>query len=178
MPDSDGKWQPDPIVDAFPEEWLEFDGNTPRLKRHYRKNQPQPFKVNALGNADAHGLPGWFIPGSFRFCLNRGVFHDSSVRSDLTKLSSLSTEGRSSATTVLTLSTLRYLLEKAGDLPPWAKKMLGFTDNRQDASLQAGHFNDFIQILLLRGALLATIMDQPGDVLTDDVLTQKVYEHL
>ena len=27
------------------------------------------------------------------------------------------------------------------------RKLLGFTDNRQDASLQAGHFNDFVQVL-------------------------------
>jgi superfamily II DNA/RNA helicase/very-short-patch-repair endonuclease len=180
MPDSEGGWQPEPVVDAYPEEWLEFDGDEPRLKRHYRRNRPQALRVNTRGERDDHGLPGWFIPGSFRFCLNPDcrVFHDSSVRSDLTKLSSLSTEGRSSATTVLTLSTLCYLLEEADDLPPWAKKVLGFTDNRQDASLQAGHFNDFIQILLLRGALLAAIMDQPGGALTDDIVTQKVYEHL
>src|SRR5207245_8392644 len=100
------------------------------------------------------------------------------MRSDLTKLSSLSSEGRSSATTVLALSSLRYLLGEAADLKPEAKKLLGFTDNRQDASLQAGHFNDFIQILLLRGALLAAIRNAPAKVLKDDVLTQRVQAHL
>jgi len=39
------------------------------------------------------------------------------------------------------------------ELPPEARKLLSFTDNRQDASLQSGHFNDFIQVGLLRGAL-------------------------
>ena len=34
-----------------------------------------------------------------------------------------------------------------------AKKLLSFTDNRQDASLQAGHFNDFVQVGVMRGAL-------------------------
>ena len=34
-----------------------------------------------------------------------------------------------------------------------ARKLLSFTDNRQDASLQAGHFNDFAQVALLRSAL-------------------------
>ena len=32
-------------------------------------------------------------------------------------------------------------------------KLLSFTDNRQDASLQAGHFNDFVHVSLLRSAL-------------------------
>ena len=58
------------------------------------------------------------------------------------------------------------------------KKLLAFTDNRQDASLQAGHFNDFIQILLMRGALLAALQDEGEGVLTDDVLTQRVLDHL
>src|SRR5690606_1968587 len=49
---------------------------------------------------------------------------------------------------------------------------------RQDASLQAGHFNDFIQILLLRGALLAAIKDEPTRTLRDDNLTHKVLEKL
>ncbi len=33
-----------------------------------------------------------------------------------------------------------------------AKKLLTFVDNRQDASLQAGHLNDFVQVTQLRGA--------------------------
>ena len=36
-----------------------------------------------------------------------------------------------------------------------ARKLLSFTDNRQDASLQAGHFNDFVQVGLLRGGALS-----------------------
>jgi hypothetical protein len=30
---------------------------------------------------------------------------------------------------------------------------LSFTDNRQDASLQAGHFNDFVKVGQLRAAI-------------------------
>jgi hypothetical protein len=35
------------------------------------------------------------------------------------------------------------------------RKLLGFTDNRQDAALQAGHFNDFVFVTRLRAAILA-----------------------
>ena len=38
-------------------------------------------------------------------------------------------------------------------LEPEARKLLSFTDNRQDASLQAGHFNDFVEVGLIRSAL-------------------------
>jgi superfamily II DNA/RNA helicase len=176
LPDPDGRFDADNL-DNYPEDWLEA-GDIPRLKPHFRKHRPVAVTVDPAGQVATGGLPGWYIPTSFRFCLQCGVVYDGSVRSDLTKLSSLSSEGRSSATTVLTLSALRYLLSSAADLNPTAKKLLGFTDNRQDASLQAGHFNDFIQILLLRGALLAAIRAAPGGVLTDAVLTQQVQQHL
>jgi hypothetical protein len=54
---------------------------------------------------------------------------------------------------MLTLSALRYLYEQDQQLSTEAKKVLGFSDNRQDAALQAGHFNDFLQVLLTRAAL-------------------------
>ena len=121
--------------------------------------------------------PGSFLH-RFRFCLNPecSAYYDGSVRSDLTKLSGLSSEGRSSATTMLALSSLKYLNDT--DLDERTKKLLAFTDNRQDASLQAGHFNDFIHILLLRGALLAAIRNDSNQLLSDDTLTQAVFTHL
>jgi hypothetical protein len=50
------------------------------------------------------------------------------------------------------MSTVRHLRQET-ELSPIARKLLCFTDNRQDASLQAGHFNDFIEIGLVRSAL-------------------------
>jgi hypothetical protein len=44
--------------------------------------------------------------------------------------------------------------------------------------LQAGHFNDFVQVLLLRGALLAAINDAPDKSLIDETLTQRVFDQL
>ena len=54
-------------------------------------------------------------------------------------------DNRSTATTIL---AMRSLIELQHDrsLAPEARKLLSFTDNRQDASLQAGHFNDFVQV--------------------------------
>lgn len=180
MPDPDGLFDPQGMEAHFPDDWLDFEHGEARLKPYYRRYRPISLQVNTKGEYQADGMPGWYIPGSFRFCLHPecGVSYDGSVRSDLTKLSSLSSEGRSSATTVLTLISLRYLLREAEGLGNEAKKLLGFSDNRQDASLQAGHFNDFIQILLLRGALLAAIKNEPDGVLRDDTLTQRVVDHL
>lgn len=176
MPDSEGIFDPNDLEGRYPEDWLEISDGGARLKPNYRRYRPLQVNVDTKGELASDGLSAWLIPGSFRFCLRCGVSYDGSVRSDLTKLSGLSSEGRSSATTVLTISALKYLI--GSDLDEPAKKILGFTDNRQDASLQAGHFNDFVQILLLRGALLAGIRSQPDQRLTDDVLTQKVLDHL
>ena len=174
MPDRSGAFDPTDLEGQYPEDWLEFAGGAARLKSHFRRYRPIGVQVDTHGAVVGEGLPAWFIPGSFRFCLNPAcdAYYDGSVRSDLSKLSGLSSEGRSSATTVLALASLKHLI--GSDLDEKTKKLLAFTDNRQDASLQAGHFNDFIQILLLRGALLAAIGGASGGCLADDVLTQQV----
>ena len=53
------------------------------------------------------------------------------------------------------------------DLGAHMRKLLAFTDNRQDAALQAGHFNDFIFVTLLRGAILASLEDAGDDGLRE-----------
>lgn len=178
MPDPSSVFDPGDLEGQYPENWLEFRNGTPRLKRHFRRYRPIGVQVDTHGTVVKDGLPAWFIPKAFRFCLNPvcSAYFEGSTRSDLSKLSGLSSEGRSSATTVLAISSLRHLI--GTDLDDSTKKLLAFTDNRQDASLQAGHFNDFIQILLLRGALLAAIRKEPDEHLTDDLLTQRVLDCL
>ncbi len=178
MPDPSGLFDAAESDSRYPEDWLEFRDDQARLKHHFHQYRPLSVHVDTTGGVAADGLPAWFIPGPFRFCLNPecDAYFDGSVRSELTKLSGLSSEGRSSATTVLALSALKHLI--GADLDERTKKLLAFTDNRQDASLQAGHFNDFIQILLLRGALLASICKADGERLTDDILAQRVLDCL
>jgi len=178
MPDPSGMFDADESDSRYPEDWLDFRDEQARLKPHFRQYRPLSVQVDSTGAVGADALSAWFIPGPFRFCLNPecDAYFDGSVRSELTKLSGLSSEGRSSATTVLALSALKHLI--GADLDERTKKLLAFTDNRQDASLQAGHFNDFIQILLLRGALLAAIRKADGERLTDDILTQRVLDCL
>ena len=177
MPDPAGTFDASDI-DRYPEDWLEHTGGEARLKRHFRARRPRSVRVAPDGGVADGGLPAQYIPEAFRFCLNPecDARFDGTVRNEFTKLSGLSSEGRSSATTILALSALKHLI--GTDLDERTKKLLAFTDNRQDASLQAGHFNDFVQILLLRGALLAAMRSSGGEPLTDDVLTQRVLSHL
>jgi len=64
------------------------------------------------------------------------------------------------------------------DLSREARKLLSFTDNRQDASLQAGHFNDFVEIALLRAALFSAARKVDPGSLRYDELPQRVFEAL
>ncbi|MCS6997428.1 MAG: DEAD/DEAH box helicase [Casimicrobiaceae bacterium] len=164
-------------LEDLPENWLDFSRAEPRVKPTYRDAVPQEILVDASGRA-GRGQAYWFIPGKFRFCLNCGFVHEAYGR-DVNRLSSLSGEGRSSATTILTLSLLRQLFAEA-ELPeglPDPRKLLGFCDNRQDAALQAGHFNDFVHLLTLRSALLAALKAS-GGALTEEHLADAVFKAL
>jgi hypothetical protein len=89
-------------------------------------------------------------------------------------LATLASGGRSTATTILSLSTVRLLRNEAS-LKDHAKKLLSFTDNRQDASLQAGHFNDFVEVGLLRAALYKATVKTGGSGIAHDELAQQVF---
>jgi hypothetical protein len=88
----------------------------------------------------------------------------------------LGSEGRSTATTILTLSVIRRL--RARRARPERRKLLSFTDNRQDAALQAGHFNDFVGIGLVRSALSKRRPDAEPSGPPHDELTQRVFDAL
>ena len=144
--------------EAIPEEWLDARG---RLKPGWRSRVPEAVWVGPDGGIVAEGRAGavkmWFQRVPFALCLRCGEFYTGRER-EFGKLASLSSEARSSATTVLASALLRH----AGDTRLMRDKLLSFTDNRQDASLQAGHFNDFVHIALLRSALHAALQRQPA----------------
>src|SRR5207247_1267054 len=89
-------------------------------------------------------------------------------------------EGRSTATTILSLAAVRWLRGLSADDPlkEEARKLLSFTDNRQDASLQAGHFNDFLQVGQLRAAILRAVEGAGRGGLTHERLTDSVFKTL
>ena len=59
-----------------------------------------------------------------------------------------------------------------------ARKLFSFTDNRQDASLQAGHFNDFTEVALLRSAIYRAVQQAGAAGIAHEVLPQRVFEAL
>lgn len=174
-PDSDGNWNgfivPDAAddlgfvgdVDNYPSEWLEEGKSGLRLKASHRgKHEARLMHLARDGRekGEALGMRSWFFPGKFRFCPHCGYEPAPQAR-DINKLAGLSSEGRSSATTMITTAALDWMDRAGAPTDKRRRKLLGFTDNRQDAALQAGHFNDFIFVTLLRGAMLRAV-DRAG----------------
>jgi superfamily II DNA/RNA helicase/very-short-patch-repair endonuclease len=154
---SKSPWSEDPVdvQERVPDDWLEEHKGTWRVKKSLPA--PEVLRVKLDGTIEEDGgLEAAFVPAPFRFCLNPEckVAHNARMRSDATKLGTIGTDGRSTATSVLALSTI-LKLKADPDLVdrPEARKLLSFTDNRQDASLQAGHFNDFVEVSLVRSSL-------------------------
>lgn len=185
-PNSDevaGYLMPEPVNDPefefsgepahFPDEWLEQGPSGSRLKADRRKFAPQLVYVRPDGWISEDGQRCWFIPGKFRFCLACRSIPPAQAR-EMTKLASLSAEGRSSATTLLVSSILRWMNDPKSAVPEKKRKLLSFTDNRQDAALQAGHFNDFIFVSLLRAATLAAVRKAGAEGLSDEEFGSKV----
>ena len=142
----------------LPDSWLEVSDRTGQdvVRPTARKYLPDPVTVDVAGRERpaSGGIEAAFLPGPFRFCLRCGVSYEQVRGRDFAKLATLDQEGRSSATSLISTSIMRSLQAvPPSALDPAARKLLTFVDNRQDASLQAGHFNDFVQVTMLRGAL-------------------------
>lgn len=154
--------------DRLPAEWLDARG---LLAQTWRERVPRTVWTAPNGE---HGperdgaVKGWWQSPALFLCLRCGEFYTARER-DFRKLSSLSNEGRSSATTVLATS----VLERADGPDAVRDKLLTFTDNRQDAALQTGHFNDFVHVGLLRSAL-CTALDLDPELGFDRVAEEVV----
>ncbi|QBI18883.1 DEAD/DEAH box helicase [Egibacter rhizosphaerae] len=167
------------VVERVPDDWVEEgpDGGR-RVERRRAAFLPQPVRVDGLGwERNVEGEAAHFVPRPFRFCLACGIsYGPHTMQSDLAKLGSLGIEGRSTATTMLTLASLRHL-RSLGEVEVPAK-LLNFTDNRQDASLQSGHFNDFVQVGLLRSAIYQTVREAGARGVGSQDIEQRVHDQL
>ncbi|MEU6624833.1 protein kinase [Streptomyces litmocidini] len=182
MPGEDYEWPADPqtAVDdrRLPESWLETDAQgVTVVKKSYRPRVPKRVVVDGFGNESDEGLVAAFVPAPFLFCVHCQVSYEQTRGRDFAKLATLDQEGRSSATSLISASivkSLRAVPEES--LGKEARKLLTFVDNRQDASLQAGHFNDFAQVTQLRGALYQAAVRSGEEGLHHDELAEAVTE--
>lgn len=164
-------------IETYPEEWREEKNGIERLRPYRRSRAPLSVRVARNGMASSDGRAFWFIPGKLGFCPCCLHAPHPSVR-ERSKLAGLSGEGRSSATTQLVSTALQWMNSADSGLPEEKRKLLGFTDNRQDAALQAGHFNDYLFVSLLRGGLLRTLIDAGPEGIAEDEFGTRVVRAL
>jgi superfamily II DNA/RNA helicase len=118
---------------------------------------------------------GWFMSAPLLFDPTSGMEFSGQTR-EANKLTSLGMEGRSTSTTITCFSILDRLAEHHCD--PEFQKLLSFTDNRQDAALQAGHFNDFIKVVQLRSAIGRAVAEAPAGELTLHTIGDAIFRAL
>jgi len=164
----------------LPNSWFKRSKSADRLEDYYRARLPRPIHFDIDGRfswekGKSLPLAAWYIPAKLLIDPTCGVIYDERSK-EYTKLMRLGNEGRSTATTVLSHSVIGKLTAQGvGDDK---NKLLSFTDNRQDASLQAGHFNDWITTIKLRAAIQQALVAAGPAGLRIETLPDKIFEQL
>ncbi|OQA86265.1 MAG: putative ATP-dependent helicase Lhr [bacterium ADurb.Bin236] len=174
----DDVWRPEEDMELLPDSWLRKTkkGLAPDSKK--KAFFPVELYFDEFGNcSESKPLKwrGWFMKSPLLFDPTGGVFFDTKT-SEGTKLTKLGSEGRSTSTTITAFSILNQL----NDAGYHAKdqKLLSFTDNRQDAALQAGHFNDFVQVIRLRAGIYKALEQSEDKRLNFKNLGEAVFKAL
>jgi len=161
-------WNQEEDLENLPPAWLT---NTKRdglkVTKAYADRMPQRISYDENGNfeyGETSSLPskGWFMRGAPKGLLfdpTAGLFFDGNTN-ERTKLTTLGNEGRSTSTTISSFLILQGLAENG--YRPKDQKLLSFTDNRQDAALQSGHFNDFVRVVRIRSAIAKAAAESPA----------------
>lgn len=165
--------------DLLPETWFNQRVRVPgKFDNFYEFRLPRKiyFDVNGrFSHTEKLPIEGWYIPARLLIDFTAGVVYDQKTNEN-TKLMRLGNEGRSTATTITSFNIIKAL--NLNDIPAPNQKLLSFTDNRQDASLQAGHFNDFLMVGRLRSALYHALKDAPNNELDIDNISEHVFKKI
>lgn len=179
LPEKDENIWSEEDEEYLPETWLNQKKKSGgKFDNYYEFRLPSKIYFNQNGDfSHDTKLPimGWFIPARLLFDPTSGVIFDSKTNEN-TKLMRLGNEGRSTATTITSFSVIKTLNKQGTN--PISQKLLSFTDNRQDASLQAGHFNDFLMLGRLRSAIYHALKESSGNILNIDNISDQVFKKI
>ena len=172
-------WTEPDDFDYLPDSWFNNTRSGARnIKGTHKDKIPRKIyfdKHGVISSEEIEGYyPGWFMPAPLAFDPTSKTTFAGGTR-EASKLTRLGIEGRSTATTILSFLTITEL---AKQLPYDYQKLLCFTDIRQDAALQAGHFNDFIKIGRLRSAIYHALRAQEDGKLDYKIIDDKVFQTL
>lgn len=145
----------DPEQAPIPENWL--TPKTHRVKKGYQTAVPRNASYCPTHNqldcecGEPGAVPVAVIGVPFLFCPACGITYDRRPR-EFNKLFSFGSVGRSTATDVIVSETLRAL-------PAAERKLIAFSDNRQDTALQAAHLNNLQRRIHFRRGFVAALED-------------------
>ena len=145
-------------TEELPDNWMTI-AKKPRFKNEFAEHRPECMNIGIDGkqNSSKDGVSGWFQPMPWLICLRCRVVYDRR-QSEYRKMASFGQTGRSTATTLTVNAGVSGMLTQK--VARTDAKVLSFTDNRQDASLQAGHLNDFVQTAQIRAGLVAALKEK------------------
>ena len=180
IPENDEELWNDELIENLPDTWWKIKKGMITIDNYYEYRIPRLIYFNNQGkfsNEPEYGLnmKGWFISAPLVFDPTSGVVFDLRTNEN-TKLMRVGNVGKSTATTITTFSILNG--QHVQKVQKEKQKVLSFTDNRQDASLQAGHFNDFLMIGRLRSAIYHALKSSSENKLTIDVIAEAVLKKL
>lgn len=171
-----------PDSDDIPDEWTKIAPNGKKTfkKEHLNKlpktiyfTQEGSFCFTEPGTEQGY-MVGLYIDAPLAFDPTSKTVYKGS-QSEWSKLTKIGGEGRSTATTVLSYENIMKMADSG--VPQKERKVMTFVDARQDAALQAGHFNDFIRIGKIRSAIYKAL-ENSGEQLTFANIARKVFENL
>lgn len=171
----------DPNSDEIPEDWYTFDkkGNR-KFKKTYQDRFPKRVYFTVYGQMSEHkdafkdAFEGIYVPCPLKYDPTAKAVYSGSSK-EWSKLSKIGSEGRSTATTVLSYENIIEMKNAGVDTSD--RKVMTFVDARQDAALQAGHFNDFIRIGKIRSAIWNAVKES-DEPIGSDKIARMVFENL
>lgn len=159
-------------LDKLPEQWL-----TPvrrELKSAYKEKRPVLGRLDAQANMftpyhdDEEDEIGTLMPSPLSYCPSCRTEHLGA--SEFAKVFLLNSIGRATGTDVIVTASL-------GASPANERKVIGFTDNRQDAAFQAGHLDSWYNQIYFRRALYNVLKHQT-EFLPVSKIPELLYPHI
>ena len=125
--------------------------------------------MNPDGCRHSEAFEVWKVPESFYFCPKCGAIHSEKTQR-FKKFYSFDIVGRSTATDILVSNTLSIL-------EPKEKRMLVFSDNRQETAFQSGHLKDFQRRITFQHLMVQALKEAQtnGDPMIPGYLGRKLY---
>jgi hypothetical protein len=121
-------WNPEEEIEALPGEYVQVKAGKTQLTKEYALKFPQEVSFDECGHVGPVGTysrKGWFLPVGFPYDPTSGELYHHQT-SEFTKLTRLGLEGRSTATSVLTLGILQSM--KRLGFGGSDTKVMSFTD--------------------------------------------------